>query len=204
MQQITPNVFVKVVRPGDSETMPGCTTAGCNCSFVVTSEGVVMIDTPSLPTFADWWRKEIARRGDLRYIINTGYHMDHISGNGFVPGTVLSHEGVREMFFAPIEKNLAFPEGIKLALEARMGVQDYMLYRFKKLDPKGWSMAERYQMKPPAITFSERLTLYLGGHSFELMHLPGHTLGQIGVYIPQEKVVFTGDNFANGVRPSLA
>lgn len=204
MQQITPNVYVKVVRPGDSETMDMCSTAGCNCSFVVTSEGVVMIDTPSLPTFAEWWRNEIARKGDLRYIINTGYHMDHISGNGFFPGTVVSHEGVREMFFAPIEKNLAYPEGIKLALEANMGVREYILHRFKRLDPKGFDMAENYQLNPPAITFSERLHLHLGDHTFELLHLPGHTPYEVAVYVPQERVIFTGDNVTNAMQPSLA
>ena len=61
-----------------------------------------MIDTPMLPTYAVRWRDEIAQRGDLRYLINTEYHSDHISGNYFFPGTIISHQGVREMFTAPL------------------------------------------------------------------------------------------------------
>ena len=37
-----------------------------------------------------------------------------------------------------------------------------------------------------------------------MIHLPGHTLGQTAVYIPQERVVITGDNFSNGFQPSLS
>ena len=63
---------------------------------------------------------------------------------------------------------------------------------------------EKYQLKAPAVTFSDNLTLYVGEHTVELMHLPGHTDGHIGVYLPQEKVFFAGDNFCNGTQPSLA
>jgi cyclase len=41
--------------------------------------------------------------------------------------------------------------------------------------------------------FSGNLTLTVGDHTFELIHTPGHTPGQIAVYIPQERAVFTGD-----------
>ena len=34
----------------------------------------------------------------------------------------------------------------------------------------------------------------MGSHSFQLINLPGHTAGQTAVFIPEEKVVFTGDN----------
>ena len=96
MQQITNNIFVEIERPGEYDSMPGC-----NYGFVVTSGGIVMIDAPSRPAEAIRWRDEIARRGELRYIINTGYHIDHISGNYFFPATVVSHEGCREMFSVP-------------------------------------------------------------------------------------------------------
>ncbi|MFC1893352.1 MBL fold metallo-hydrolase [Chloroflexota bacterium] len=199
MQQISANVYVEVEPPGDYDSMPGC-----NCSFVVTSEGVVMIDTPSRPKDAMRWRNEMASKGDVRYIINTEYHPDHISGNYFFPGTVVSHEGVREILAGPVDKWLAYPEGIKLALEASMGIPDYILYRFKELDPESFHLAENYQLRPPTISFSDRLTLYLGDHTFELIHLPGHTPYEVAVYVPQERVIFTGDNVTGGVQPSLA
>ena len=192
MQQVTANTYTEVETPG------------CNYGFVVTSEGVVMIDTPSLPTTAARWQRELDQRGDLRYIINTEYHIDHISGNYFFSGTVVSHEGIKEMFAAPVEMVVAYPEGIKVGLDLGQGTRGYIVNRFKNLDPEGLSLAENYELRPPTITFSERVNLYLGNHIFELIHLPGHTPYEVGVYVPRERVIFTGDNVTSGIQPSLA
>ena len=44
-----------------------------------------------------------------------------------------------------------------------------------------------------AITFTGDLTLRVGRHTFQVLHTPGHTPGQVAVYVPKERVVFTGD-----------
>ena len=44
----------------------------------------------------------------------------------------------------------------------------------------------------------------MGEHTFELIHLPGHTPYQVAVYVPQEQVGITGDNFTNNQQASLA
>jgi cyclase len=44
------------------------------------------------------------------------------------------------------------------------------------------------------------MTLYFGKHTFHLIHTPGHTPGVTAVYIPEEKVVFTGDNVVGQSR----
>ena len=43
------------------------------------------------------------------------------------------------------------------------------------------------------ITFTGDVTLHVGDHTFNLIWTPGHTPGQIAVYVPEERVVFTGD-----------
>ncbi|MBP1632750.1 MAG: Beta-lactamase domain protein, partial [Acidobacteria bacterium] len=45
----------------------------------------------------------------------------------------------------------------------------------------------------PAITFTQDLALRVGGHTFDLLYTPGHTVGQIAVHVPEERTVFTGD-----------
>jgi len=55
------------------------------------------------------------------------------------------------------------------------------------------------RLRPPEITFSEKLTLYLGNHTFHLMHMPGHTPFSLAVYIPEERIVFTSDNVNLGM-----
>ncbi|MGD1120274.1 MAG: MBL fold metallo-hydrolase, partial [Dehalococcoidales bacterium] len=51
----------------------------------------------------------------------------------------------------------------------------------------------------PDITFSEKMTLYLGKHTFHLFHVPGHTPSETAVFVPEERVVFTSDNVIMGM-----
>jgi cyclase len=147
---------------------------GCNHGFVTTGDGVVMIDTPYKPSDAIRWREEIAKWGEVCYIINTEPHADHCIGNAFFSGTVIAQEGTRAGFAAvPMED-----------IRRRVG----------EIDPESLPLMKDYRPKLPAVTFGDRLSLYVGDCTFELIHLPGHTLSQTAVYMPREKVLFTGDN----------
>ena len=88
MQQVTPRVYTDT------------TQRGCNPSFVVTSDGVVVIDTPQLPTRAVAMRKEAEAHGPIRYVINTEHHVDHIFGNYYFRGAgpVIAHAEVASNF----------------------------------------------------------------------------------------------------------
>ena len=173
MQQVTANVFTDT------------TQRGCNPSFVVTSEGVVVIDTPQLPTKAVAMRQAAEAHGPIRYLINTEHHVDHIFGNYYFRGTgpVVAHVEVARNFMLLTQH----PSPYAYAQEA-----------IPTDDPEGAAIfpdEETYFRDPnrPSITFSEDLTLKVGGHTFELIYTPGHTVGQIAVYVPEERVVFPGD-----------
>jgi len=165
LKRITSNVFVET------------DFIGCNVSFITTREGIIMVDSPMIPTDALKWRGEINGQGEVRYLINTEHHPDHIAGNFFFPGIILSSEETRR-------------EILKLPLE-----------EFRKriaLDPEGHGLYLfdhcYYRVKAPDLAYSGRLSLFSGDHCLELHQMPGHTLGQSAVYIPQEKVLITGDN----------
>jgi cyclase len=81
---------------------------GCNPGYVITSDGVVIIDTPQLPTRAVQMRKEAEEHGRIRYLINTEHHVDHIFGNYYFRGAglVVSHEYVKKEFM------VIYPESI--------------------------------------------------------------------------------------------
>ena len=162
MQKISENVFVETGF------------RGCNTGFVVTKEGVVMIDTPEMPADAMKWRDEIAKYSTVRYVIITEPHGDHFTGNCFFEGTVVAHEGTREAILAS-------------------SVED-VTERLKRTAPDSLPLPEGFSLRPPTITLSQRLTIYLGDHTFQLVTLPGHTPYEVAVYIPEEKVVFTSDN----------
>ena len=196
MKQITANVYAE-----DQFSVPP-RYRGSNPGFVLTSEGIVMIDTPMMPNDAIKWRDDIAQRGEVRYIINTHHHIDHTTGNFFFPGTVVSHEGIRESFYGPVKSVLSLKR-IEDALKAGPGPIERIKLLVQEYDPDGLSLLDNYQLRTPTVTFTDRLNLYVGEYTFELIHQAGHTPSHIGVYIPQERVFFAGDNFTNGTQPSL-
>lgn len=145
----------------------------CNVGFVTTKTGIVMIDTPMRPTDAVKWRDEVSTHGEIKYVINTEEHADHWLGSHFFRGALVTHRETRNK------------------LSARS--VDEIIGMAKRMDAGAESLLKGYQVRLADITFDERMYLHQGGHTIELFHLPGHSTGGIGVYIPEERVVFTTD-----------
>ncbi len=167
MQKVTDNVYV------ESEI------SVCNTSVVVTKEGVVVIDTPMVPANAKKVAADIAKFGPVRYVINSEPHTDHIAGNCYFGGLVVTHDGTRNALLK------AKPEDITGMLQM--------------MAPDSLPLDKEFRFRPSDITFSERLALYLGDHSFHLIHMPGHTPYSLAVYVPEERIVFTSDNINLGM-----
>jgi len=154
---------------------------GCNPSFVVTNDGIVMIDSPQEPIDALRWREAMLEHGPIRYLINTEPHGDHISGNAYFPGVeVIAQEGLKRRY--------------EEAVPQMTGGE--RLERMKETDPDSvWLFNHPdYPPNPPTRTFDKELTLNVGNHTFQITHLPGHTKPQTAILVPEEGVVFTGDN----------
>ncbi len=173
MESVTPNIL--------AETK----TRGCNPGIVKTSKGVVVIDTPQLPTQAVAMRKLAESFGTIQYVINTEHHIDHIFGNYWFRGTgpIVHHQGVADNFMVPTPDLDPFA---------------YALEALPTHDPAGASLVpdrETYYADPGrgTIVFTGDLTLRVGDRTFRMLHTPGHTPGQLGVHIPEERVLFTGD-----------
>ncbi len=167
---------------------------GCNPSFVVTSEGVVVIDTPQLPTRAVAMRAKAESHGQLRYLINTEHHVDHIFGNYWFKGVpVFNHQGLYDNFMDPT---------------AELDPFAYALEAIPTDDPEATPLIpdrDVYYQDPNkgTIVFTGDLTLRVGEHTFHLLHTPGHTPGQLAVHVPEERAVFTGDTIFNEVQTWL-
>ena len=129
----------------------------------------------------------------MRYVINTHHHVDHVTGNFFFAGPVVADEKAREAFFAPIAA-VAGSERVEEAEKIGQGTMGYIRLLRGEHDPESLPLLddEKYQVKVPTITFSEKLHLYVGDHEVEFINLPGHTDGQIGIYIPHEGVFSHG------------
>src|SRR6266852_3956834 len=162
MKQLTANVFVETELKG------------ANHGLVITSDGIVLIDTPHKPSDAVRLKGEIERRGRLRYIINTEPHGDHWTGNVFFNVPVVAQHGVRSRIL-----------GTDLAAHVA---------RVASFGPDEPKLLEGYRPNAPVITFQREMTLHVGDHTFRMVSMPGHTPYQAAVIVEEEGVVFTSAN----------
>ena len=112
----------------------------------------------------------------IKFLVNTHSDGDHVQGNRFFPKTVtfIAHENCRNDFFRPDRRG----------------------------NPSQWNKPE---LSPfvPALTFRDKMDLYLGSKKVELWYFGvGHTTGDIVIYFPEEKTAFLGDQIFL-TRPQL-
>ncbi|MCB2072167.1 MAG: MBL fold metallo-hydrolase [Novosphingobium sp.] len=157
-----------------------------NAYLVTTDDGDVIVNTGIVHNA----ERNVAllkphRTGPLRYIILTQSHADHFGG---VPSLV--EEGT---------KVVGGPGYIE-ARDDMLGMQSYFGPRTFKL----WGSTLKQDGPPkaaqpevtPDIFVEDRMTLEVGGRTFELIHAPeGETEDNILVWMPKEKIVFTGNTF---------
>lgn len=145
--------------------------------MVVTGDGVIAVDGPMRPSEAIAWRDFIAEKGPLRYLVNTEHHQDHIAANWFLrPERIVSSE----ITYADFYTSIATPEEGK--------------ERMLKYDPENEALLDGFELRPPEVTYKERMTIRLGGKTFILIESPGHTRGQTVVHAVEDRVAFTADN----------
>lgn len=182
-----------------------------NAMVVVNENDVLVVDSHITPDAARSLMRAVRTVSDkpIRYLVNTHFHFDHAHGNqSFPEGTeIIGHEYTRERLLgdvlnersylafgtpeaqrtgvlAPLEELAAAAEGEeKQALEAQLTMVRRHIESLGEVEPT-----------PPNTTLTEKMTLFRGGREIQLLHLGrGHTGGDVVVYLPAEKVVFTGD-----------
>ncbi|HEV8661701.1 MAG TPA: MBL fold metallo-hydrolase [Candidatus Methylomirabilis sp.] len=164
--QVGPSVLVYRGKDGDR----------ANAGIIRTPVGYVLVDTGHTPADSERIRRALLRsRLDVRYLIVTQPHPDHHVG-AFVfspPALLVAHEATR-------------------AAMARMDPRA-LATLFATRYPEAAESLRGYRMVLPDLTFTDVLTLHLGGVEVRLTHLPdAHTQGDAAVWLPQEGVLFGG------------
>ena len=178
MQHVTQNVYMETVWPG------------INVGAVLTSEGIILVDTPFLPNEARRWQEDLTAVADqpIIYIINTDPNPDRVVGNSWFTAPVIAHEGVWE-------KARTYGNGFRQQLIDSIPANT---------QPYAMREIVTWKVTLPRITFTERLTLYKGGQTIELIHAGGATPASTLVYLPETQVLFTGDSVVVGMHPLMA
>jgi glyoxylase-like metal-dependent hydrolase (beta-lactamase superfamily II) len=126
-------------------------------------------------------RSEPARR-----LVNTHHNGDHCWGNQLFTGAeIIGHRLCAAAFGKERPETL---EGLRRS----GGSQDPALRAFAAaLSEYDFSGIE---LTPPTVLFDERMDLELDGRPVELLYVgPAHTIGDVIVHLPEDRVVFTGD-----------
>jgi glyoxylase-like metal-dependent hydrolase (beta-lactamase superfamily II) len=117
-----------------------------------------------LPDLFERMQNDGIKKSDIRYVINTHSHPDHFEGAEMFNDSAVTVA----LHTAEIE----FIEG--------MGADIYRLFG----------------LDPPKVQIGlvlEEGKLALENETFEILHIPGHSPGSIGLYWPTEKALFCGD-----------
>ncbi len=157
--------------------------AGANAGFVIGDDGVLVIDSFYKPEAAQALLAQIRKRTalPLRFLVNTHYHIDHVSGNQVFAAAGAQLIGQRRMRNWVQSENLKFLGG-KATDADRERVQ---------------------QLLPPQLGYDQTLQLWLGRRSVLLRSWPGHTGADTVVYVPDAGVMFGGDLFWSRSIPNL-
>ena len=149
-----------------------------NAGFIVTSEGVVVVDALASPRDGATLLRTIRRATDqpIRWLVLTHHHPDHTFG-----AITFKRAGAR-IIAHPDRRTLA-SEGGEDAL-----IADWV--RVVGLDAmRGFEFAD---IPDRPVTGSD--TLRMGGRAIVITHPgAGHSAGDLMVWLPKERVLFAGD-----------
>jgi len=156
-----------------------------NAGFVVTEDGVVVIDALGSPTLADELIAEIRRVTGkaIRFLIVTHYHADHIYGlQSFkaAGATVIAHAGGKAYLHSET---------------ARQRLESSRQELFPWIDESTRLVAADRWLDADSV-------LRLGSWEFEVRHVgPAHTAEDLVVHVPKAGVLFAGDLVFRGRVP---
>jgi glyoxylase-like metal-dependent hydrolase (beta-lactamase superfamily II) len=172
-QRVAPGVYAFIGETGmrtyENEAMNATT------GFVVTSAGVVVIDSGSSYQVGKKIHDAIRRvtKQPVRVVINTGGQDHRWLGNGYFVTLGVPIIGHEKMKADAEERGAMLIQSLKGELKDKLEGTKGVL---------------------PTQTFADKHRFRLGKTDFELIYTaPAHTPGDIMVWLPQSRTVFSGD-----------
>ena len=186
-------------------------------TFVVGDEGVVVFDGGGAPLMTERLMAKVAGVTDkpITHVVISHWHGDHNFGiwrivEEFPDVAVISHPFTRA---ATIGRPMDYVKNSGTAMERLLpyfeerlstGIDDdgtvlseKDLERFRYIiDHKDLLDSEfkRYAATLPTVTFEDKMVIYSGSREIHLLHLgDANTEGDIIMWLPEEKIVATGD-----------
>jgi glyoxylase-like metal-dependent hydrolase (beta-lactamase superfamily II) len=175
LKQVGPGVYAAIDGPEHK--------AGSNAGFVIGDDGVLVVDAFFNLEAARALVAEIHRLTPkpIRYLVNTHYHLDHTGGDQALRDAgaiIIAHRNVR---------GWVRTENVHL-----LGAQITPGFR-----------AQIAALPLPDETTDKDLTVWLGSREVVIRTVLGHTGGDLTIFVPDAKVLFTGDMLWRKIPPNL-
>jgi len=149
-----------------------------NTGIIVGDDAVLVADTQATPAMAQDVVRRIREVTDkpIKYVVLTHYHAVRVLGaSGFNPQQIISSQDTRDLIVERGEQDKASEIG-----------------RFPRLFQNVESVPPGLTW--PTMTFTGKMTLWLGKLEVQLLQLGrGHTKGDTVVWLPQDRVLLSGD-----------
>lgn len=212
VEQVTEDIYA--LRPEGS----GYRWVTANITVVINKEDVLVVDSGLLPEAGREAIKEIRELTDkpVKYLFNTHWHGDHWQGNEIflqtfpdikIIATKEGAEGIKQNGMLWVNK--LYPKNFELMIDS----YEDRLKKGVKADGTKLSDEERDQIKEgielvkmdltevkklkpivPTLTFEKSMVLQCGDREIQFHYLgKGNTRGDGVIYLPQERILITGD-----------
>jgi len=146
-----------------------------NLSFVITDEGVLVVNAGDNYQLAKALHDEIKKITDkpVKYVV-----LENGQGHAMLGSSYWQEQGV------PVIAHV----------DAAHEIEEQSFALLQVMQERAKEKATRTEVVMPDITFDEKKVIELGGERIELLNLgPAHSPGDIIVWLPQKKLVISGD-----------
>ncbi len=186
-----------------------------NALIIEREEDVVVVDSHITPAASRALIDSIGVVTDkpVTTLINSHFHYDHANGvSSFGPDIqIIGHEYTRAKLAGdPMNEQTFLSSLVRFdrtvaTLEERLANAGSAAERAEIQGQLDFNRAhvratEEVDPVPPTVSMSDRMTLYRGGREIQI-HFFGraHTGGDVGIYLPADKILFTGDMLLGGI-----
>jgi cyclase len=175
LKEVGPGVYAAIDGPEHK--------AGSNAGFIIGDDGVLVVDAFFNLDAASALVTEIRRLTPkpIRYVVNTHYHADHTGGDQALldaGAIIIAHKNVRG--WVRVNNINLFGDRITPELKSRIEA-----------------------LPLPDVVTDTDLVVWLGSRKVVVRAVLGHTGGDLTIFVPDAKVLFTGDMFWRKVAPNL-
>ncbi len=169
---------------------PWCVNAG----FIVGEMRTLVVDAGANTLAAQTvhgYARAVKRENQL-LLINTEKHFDHIGGNGYFREqgiAIWGHAGIARIASEWENEITEWNAAIPNATRRELGEAKVFFHNTRLTNPN--------------CPIHEDMQFDLGGCTAEVLLTPGHTPTNLSVWVPEDRVLFTGDCLIHQYLPNL-